>query len=56
MRATKRVPLKALIDDALKLAAAAGHRSVRRVLVWEKSALPRCVFLTGEERREDKGR
>ncbi|KAI8474948.1 MAG: acetyl-CoA synthetase [Monoraphidium minutum] len=41
MRATKRVDLKALVDDALRLAERGGYRAVRRVLVFEKSALPR---------------
>ena len=41
MRGAKRVELKALVDAALALAAKGGYRGVRRVLVFEKSALPR---------------
>ncbi|KIZ00279.1 acetyl-CoA synthetase [Monoraphidium neglectum] len=41
MRGTKRVDLKALVDESLSLAQKAGYRGVTRVLVFEKSALPR---------------
>jgi acyl-coenzyme A synthetase/AMP-(fatty) acid ligase len=41
MRGTKAVPLKQITDDAIKLAEQNGYRDVKRVLVYEKSALPR---------------
>ncbi|GBF98763.1 hypothetical protein Rsub_11169 [Raphidocelis subcapitata] len=41
VRGTKLVGLKALIDAALALAKESGYRGVSRVLVFEKSALPR---------------
>jgi acyl-coenzyme A synthetase/AMP-(fatty) acid ligase len=41
-RATKRVDLKAIVDDAIGKAAKEGYRDVQKVLVYEKSALPRC--------------
>ncbi|WIA34698.1 hypothetical protein OEZ86_013011 [Tetradesmus obliquus] len=40
-RATKRVDLKAIVDEAIGKAAKEGYRDVQRVLVYEKSALPR---------------
>eukprot|EP00882_Tetradesmus_deserticola_P022779 GHRQ01024736.1.p1 GENE.GHRQ01024736.1~~GHRQ01024736.1.p1 ORF type:complete len:109 (-),score=29.36 GHRQ01024736.1:265-591(-) len=40
-RATKRVDLKAIVDDGIGKAAANGYRGVQKVLVYEKSALPR---------------
>jgi len=41
-RGTKRVDLKAIVDRALLLAKGGGYADVRSVLVYEKSALPRC--------------
>jgi hypothetical protein len=35
------VDLKAIVDDAISKAAKEGYRDVQRVLVYEKSALPR---------------
>jgi hypothetical protein len=40
-RGPKRVDLKAIVDDACQKAAAAGYRDVSKILVYEKSALPR---------------
>jgi acyl-coenzyme A synthetase/AMP-(fatty) acid ligase len=40
-RGTKRVDLKAIVDDAANKAAANGYRDLQKVLVFEKSALPR---------------
>ena len=37
----KRVDLKAIVDEACTKAAAAGYRDVNKILVFEKSALPR---------------
>lgn len=42
-RGPKRVDLKAIVDEACHKAAAAGYRDVSKVLVFEKSALPRWV-------------
>ncbi|KIZ01602.1 acetyl-CoA synthetase [Monoraphidium neglectum] len=41
MRGTKRVGLKGIVDSALEMARGSGYSDVRRVLVYEKSALPR---------------
>ena len=40
-RGTKKVPLKQITDDAIRLAEQNGYTDVQRVLVYEKSALPR---------------
>lgn len=42
-RGPKRVDLKSIVDEACSKAAAAGYRDVSKILVFEKSALPRCV-------------
>jgi hypothetical protein len=44
-RATKRVDLKAIVDEAIGKAAKEGYRDVQKVLVYEKSALPRCAVI-----------
>jgi acetyl-CoA synthetase len=46
-RGSKRVPLKGIVDDGLALARKGGYGDVRSVLVFEKSAMPRCAFLWG---------
>jgi hypothetical protein len=45
-RGPKRVDLKAIVDEACQKAAAAGYRDVNKILVFEKSALPRWVGLS----------
>eukprot|EP00879_Flechtneria_rotunda_P008446 GHRR01008847.1.p1 GENE.GHRR01008847.1~~GHRR01008847.1.p1 ORF type:complete len:661 (+),score=158.01 GHRR01008847.1:1305-3287(+) len=40
-RATKRVNLKAIVDEAADKAAAGGYHGLQKVLVYEHSALPR---------------
>lgn len=44
-RGPKRVDLKSIVDEACQKAAANGYRDVSKILVFEKSALPRCVFV-----------
>lgn len=44
-RGPKRVDLKAIVDEACQKAAAAGYRDINKILVFEKSALPRWVGL-----------
>eukprot|EP00877_Chromochloris_zofingiensis_P007566 jgi/Chrzof1/3062/Cz12g10100.t1_ACS1[v5.2] len=40
-RGPKRVDLKHIVDDAISIAERNGYKGVKRVLVYEKSALPR---------------
>jgi hypothetical protein len=42
-RGPKRVDLKSIVDEACQKAAANGYRDVNKILVFEKSALPRWV-------------